>query len=183
MCSFLDQRPVEYTVNVIDIGTDFFFAYWIFERCFGWSIGIIVCLFLGIIGVIMKMICQSYKIESINPETNIKELRWKRTICIAQCGKIFLFGTLFEQLFEGLFVGIIEAIIVGEAMDTVGCIKIIIKALYFIYAIFKYGNLSYVDSFKAWLLTLTLTTSMIWFGCAVSTISGFVSNTPVANCV
>merc|ERR1712129_581754 len=178
-----DSRFVEYTLNFIDIATDFFFVYWIFDKCYGWSIGMIVCLLLGMFGVLMKIICQCYRIETTNPETRIKELKWKRTPYIASCGKIFLFGTLFEQIFEGMFVGIIEAVIVGENMDTVGAAKICIKAVYFIYAVFKYANLSYMDSFKAWLLTLTLTTSMIWFGCAISTLSGFISNTPAANCV
>ena len=199
MCRSLDKRPVEYLINLIDIGSDLFFAYWIWDKCFGWTIGIIVCSILAIIGIILKIIAQYYKKETINPETNIKEMEWINTKQQRQeqqggdndddddiyneCETPFIFAILFEEIFEGLFIGCIEAIIIGESMDYVGIIVIIIKGIYFIYMNFKYCSLSYQDHFKPWLITFTLTISTIWFGCTVSTLFDIVSNTPVAKCV
>lgn len=198
MCRSLDKRPVEYLINGIDIGSDLFFAYWIYDKCYGWSIGIVICTILAIFGIILKIIAQWHKKETINPITKIKELEWTNLpqhipnnneeeedddLVYNQCETPFIFAILFEQIFEGLFVGCIEAIIIGEAMDYVGITVIIIKGIYFIYMNFKYCSLSFQDHFKPWLITLTLTMSLIWFGCTVSTLFDIVYNTPIAQCV
>ena len=173
----LDHIVVEYTLNVLDISSAYFYAYWIWNHCWGWSVAMIVTTSLSFMGVIAKIITQKYKEQIRNPETLIKEF-----IEPFEYQTPYLLAILAEEAF-GFLTGMQQAMVVGERTDPVGIAVIIIKAVYYAYMNFKYCQLAHNDKFKPWLITLTLTMSLMWYGCAATTMFGIVSNTPIAECV
>ena len=181
MCVVLESRWTEYSINIIDILSDLYFAYWIVDKCIGWAVTLGLLTAIGFIGFIMKLIAQCYRSEIRDTVTSRRKLYWKKNFETA-----YFFGVLIELFFEGLCVGIIEAIIVGNDkmsnVSAIGIIIIVIKLIYCLFMSIKYCLVSSEDHFKPWLLIPSLVIMFIIYSIAFCALSDVFNGSKLTDC-
>eukprot|EP01084_Bolivina_argentea_P249193 417050_1 len=185
MCHCLDTKLMEYAINILDILSDLYFAWLIWDACIGWSIPVLILSIMGMVGFLMKFCAQCYRKERFNVRTKQKQLYWRK-----DCTTSYFFGVIIELVFEGLFIGIIEAIIVGngqmsELMNNYGIaiVIIIIKLIYCLYMVFKYFMVSREDPFKIWFIMLSVAVMIIVYSIAICSLFDIFNSISFANCM
>ena len=185
MCECLDNRWVEYPLNVVDILTDVWLAYSIAEECIGWSASLFALSVFGTFGVLLKMLAQCYRREERNIRTNRKQLYWRR-----ECAATFYFGVCIELLFEGVLIGVIEMSMVGNASiadvmkhHLVDLGIILVKEVYVLYMVMKYCMLSKDDTHKGWFIMYSMLTMMVVSAIAACAFLDIFPSTTVLDCI
>eukprot|EP01083_Nonionella_stella_P312144 1115473_1 len=186
MCLALDTKCAEYTINIADIVSGLYFAWFIGDICNGWSTTIFILSVIGFIGFFLKFCAQCYRKEIRTGDGHRKRLYWQKP-----CHSAYFFGVIIELFFEGACLGVIEAVIVGngqiivllEHAYLVGYLVLSIKFIYCLYMVFKYCLISNEDHLKIWFVLMAIATLLIVYSVAFCTLFDIFSGMTTANCL